>query len=64
VSHEGFEHRDARPEPQPGAQAEHRTVAHFEPSHQAPAETPRQSKPYVVWSSAPGSGGGRGSSDE
>jgi hypothetical protein len=55
--------REARLEPAPSAApAEPKTtVAHFEPS--APSTSgesgggPRQGKPYVVWSSAPSSGG-------
>jgi hypothetical protein len=52
--------RDARPEPAPAPVSVEpkTTVAHFEPST-TPAEGGggRQSKPYVVWSSAPSSGG-------
>ncbi|HJS89558.1 MAG TPA: hypothetical protein VJ738_06275, partial [Steroidobacteraceae bacterium] len=39
-------------------------LAHFEPSPPTESNAPRESKPYVVWSSAPPdeavSGGGRG----
>ena len=63
---EAPENREARPVPQQPAQPEHKTVAHFEPTPaQQEGNGSRQSKPYVVWSSAPASGGGgsRGSEE-
>jgi len=54
----------ARQEPPPRHEEPAAPPAHFEPSPPTESNAPRESKPYVVWSSAPAdrapSGGGRG----
>lgn len=62
------EPRETRNAPAPEAPARHEQpaapLAHFEPSPPLESAAPRESKPYVVWSSAPpdkaASGGNRG----
>jgi ribonuclease E len=52
VEHVSAQHA-AAPASQPEGAADHRPIAHFEPTPPTEGSGTRQSRPYVVWSSAP-----------
>lgn len=66
---ESFAAPERREPREPPARHEEPTApaAHFEPSPPTESSAPRETKPYVVWSSTPSdhaaSGGGRGSEE-